>query len=140
MNGERRVPHPFGIGDPRGYGDDEICRSAETFDDAVRIWEKLREAEPDVGFYITGWNHGVLAHPHEIEDLFAQPRGTFACPICLLETPHTHTQEEIAADREAEAELQEMRQERREEILRRVQSVMDNHALPRKIQPGDIGL
>lgn len=136
-----RMRHPFGIGDPDALDHDgEIVAVAETFSEAVEKWEALVKRSPGVGFYITGWNHGVLAHFDEVRDLFAEPRGTFACPICLQDTPHTHTPEEIAADRKVELELQAMRAHNRAAILRRAENVLEMYGLPRLMLPEDIGL
>jgi hypothetical protein len=133
-----KVKHPFGVRDPRD-GSSEIRDTAATFDEAVRKWELLRAEEPEIHFDITGWNHGLLANYWEIRDLFASPIGTFECPICLGDTPHTHTPEEIAADREIQQQLQQFREKKRQEILRRVTSVMYLYAAPRDAVAGDFG-
>lgn len=107
----------FGVGDPRDRTEDgEIRKACHTFDEAVKEWERLHELEPEVSFYITGLNHGIIAHFTDVRDLFAQPQGTFECPICLLSTPHTHTAQEVLDHRTYEAEAFQRRQRRRAEI------------------------
>lgn len=135
-----RMERPFGIGDPRNRGSDEIVNTAETFNDAVQRWEVLREAESNVGFYITGWGAGLLADARDIQRFFAKPRGTFECPICHLGEPHTHTPEEIEDNRQFQAEMQPRRDAERAEILRRAESVADRYGMPRKMVAEDIGI
>ena len=101
----------------------DVVESCETFEEAVAAWDEHVTEDPDANLSITGWNHGVLAFHHDIAELFGQPRGTFACPICLQETPHTHTHAEIDQDRKQERELQKMRESKRKEILARMANI-----------------
>lgn len=135
-----RMERPFGIGDPRNRGSEEIVDTAETFNDAVQKWELLQEAEPRVGFYITGWGAGTLADARDIRRFFANPRGTYECPVCGLDRPHTHTPEEIEDNRKFQAEMQPRRDVERAEISMRAERVAERYGMPRKMVAADIGL
>ena len=108
---ETRVRHPFGIGDPREYTDDgEIITSTETFEEAVKEWQALTLEDPDVNFYITGWNTGIIANAYEIREWFVEKREPIG----------------------------EYNKQAYDWIVETVAYIIEQYGLPRRMQIGDI--
>jgi hypothetical protein len=132
--GHDQAMQPFGVGDPTAFtNSDEIRCVCGTFDEAVKEWEALCAREPRKGFYITGLGHGVIAHFHDVRDIFAERRGTDECPICDLNTPHEHSGASLHELQAYRCREQAQMEKRRREILSLVASV--NRRADRALYP-----
>jgi hypothetical protein len=114
-------------------------KTVSTFDGAIKAWEELRDKEPAIHFDIVGWNHGVIANSSEVRNLFAQPVGTYKCPICYGDSPHTHSADETSDHRSHQQAMNRSRERRRAEILRIAAHIENTYGYPREAVAGDFG-
>lgn len=76
-------------------GSKEILWSGSSLVDAAAEWVKQADAGNKT-IHLTGLNCGVLADYQMMQYRYGTPKGTFACPLCSKDAPHTHDAEFVA--------------------------------------------
>lgn len=122
-----RITNFLGLWNPTCGSANALWHGA-TLEAAAQEWRRLVAQHPGEEVDLTAYGAGELASHAEMQWRYGTLLASFACPICGLETPHQHSGEAIARQREFETWQRERMEKRWERIEARIAELAAIHA------------